>query len=611
MIKLELLAPAKDLEHGQAAINHGADAVYTGAPRFSARKAAGTSLLQIEELARYAHFYRSKVYVALNTILYDHELDEAQKIIKDIYEAGADALIIQDMGILEMELPPIPLFASTQTHNTTPEKVLFLEKAGFKRVILARELSVTQINNIRQHTTVDLESFVHGALCVSYSGQCYMSQSVCQRSGNRGDCSQPCRSSYDLTDASGKIILKNKHLLSLKDLNLSGHLPELIEAGITSFKIEGRLKDMAYVKNIVSHYRKTIDNLIEGRHEYAKASSGVVSFNFMSDPEKTFNRGYTIYNIHERNDKLATIHSQKSVGTKVGEIKKISGNKLFYEGEPLHPGDGVCFFTKENELKGFLVNRFEHGTITPSNMECVHEGAILFRNFNIAFENQLKQSPGNRKIPIDMIFRGDEHQIHLSLNDKEGNQVEVTEQLPGTCANDPEKTALLLKNQLSKLGNSPFLLDILTFDLTTIPFVQTSIINGLRRKATDLLIEKRQSTYARELNETVPNNYPFPEKHPDYRANISNRLAEQFYRRHGVESIEPAYEINKAVKEEIVMETKHCIRYQLDACLKEKTNNLKGELYLKDQNSRYLLRFNCKDCVMQIVKCKPSSRTPS
>jgi putative protease len=251
MTKLELLSPAKDPEHGKAAISHGADAVYTGAPMFSARKAAGTSVSQIKELARFAHQYNARVYVAMNTILFDHELDEAEKMIHEIYEAGADALIIQDMGILEMSLPPIPLFASTQTHNVSSEKVLFLEKAGFRRVILARELTLQQISEIREKTTVELESFVHGALCVSYSGQCYMSQSVCGRSGNRGDCAQPCRSSYNLTDKNGKVLVKDKHLISLKDLNLSQQIPDLINAGITSFKIEGRLKDMSYVINVV------------------------------------------------------------------------------------------------------------------------------------------------------------------------------------------------------------------------------------------------------------------------------------------------------------------------------------------------------------------------
>ena len=603
MVNLELLAPAKDLEHGKAAINHGADAVYIGAPKYSARKAAGTGLTEIEELACYAHLFHAKVYVALNTILFDQELEDAEKLIKKIYETGADALIIQDMGILEMSLPPLPLFASTQTHNTTPEKVLFLEKAGFKRVILARELSIQQIDGIRKTTTVDLESFVHGALCVSYSGQCYMSQSVCGRSGNRGDCAQPCRSAYDLVDAKGKVLVKNKHLISMKDLNLSNEIPDLIKAGITSFKIEGRLKDMSYVKNVISYYRKTIDASLEGNTSYKRSSSGISSYSFKPDPEKTFNRGYTTYNIHGRKEKLSTYHSQKSVGTRVGVINKIAGNKLFYNGDMLSPGDGICFYSKENELKGFNVNRFESGTLISSNTDSVYEGAVLYRNFDILFENQLKQSSGTRKIPIEMTLTGDEHQIYLTAVDVNGNQINITKSLPGIKANNRDMAESSMRKQLDKFGNSPFLLNRLEVNLTEIPFLQVSEVNELRREATEAMINKRYLSFKRELFQIEPNEYPYPQKTLDYRSNISNRLSENFYKRHGAEIQEKAFELNPQVKEEVVMETKHCIRYQLDACLLiNKDNTIKEPLFLKDQMHRYRLKFNCKDCVMQVVK---------
>lgn len=603
MKKLELLAPAKDLEHGKAAINHGADAVYIGAPMFSARKAAGTSLDQIEELRRYAHFFNAKVFVALNTILYDNELEEAEKLIKKIYEAGADALIIQDMGILEMNLPPVPLHASTQTHNTTPEKVAFLEKAGFQRVILARELSIKQIEEIRKQTSVELESFVHGALCVSYSGQCYMSHSVCGRSGNRGECAQPCRSAYNVVDGSGNIVAKNKHLISLKDLNLTKEIPEMIAAGITSFKIEGRLKDMSYIKNIVSHYRKELDAFLEGKTEFGKASSGKLTFTFNPDPEKTFNRGYTTYNIRGREEKLSTYHTQKSVGTKVGKITGIKGNRLQYNGEKLNPGDGICFFTRDNELKGFNVNHFENGAIVPSNTQSVFEGAILYRNFDIHFENELKQSGDNRKIPIEMKITGDPTKIRLQLRDEDGNNVSLEKNSDGIKANNPSQAENMLKAQMSKLGNTPFILKSIEINLEDFPFIPVAQINELRRVLTDLLIQERSKNYKRDEFKLEPNSYPYPQKTLDFRGNVSNLLSGKFYNRHGVQVLEKAYELDNHVANEVLMETKHCIRYQLDACLlTNKGNTLKEPLFLKDQNTRYRLRFNCKDCVMLIMK---------
>lgn len=603
MKKLELLAPAKDLEHGKAAINHGADAVYIGAPMFSARKAAGTSLDQIEELSRYAHLFNAKVFVALNIILYDNELEEAEKLIQQIYEAGVDALIIQDMGILEMNLPPIPLHASTQTHNTTPEKVAFLEKTGFQRVILARELSIRQIEEIRNQTSVELESFIHGALCVSYSGQCYMSQSVCGRSGNRGECAQPCRSAYNLVDDSGNIIIRNKHLISLKDLNLTTEIPEMVAAGVTSFKIEGRLKDMSYIKNIVSHYRIQLDAFLENKTDYCRSSSGKLTFTFDPNPEKTFNRGYTNYNIRGREEKLSTYHTQKSVGTKVGKITGIKGNRLLYTGEKLNPGDGICFFDQDNELKGFNVNRFENEAIIPSNTQSIFAGAILYRNFDIHFENGLKQSVDNRKITIEMKITGNLTNIRLQLRDEDGNSVSLEKNLDGNKANNPSQAESMLKAQLSKTGNTPFILKSIEIGLEDFPFIPIAQINELRRALTDLLIQERSKNYKRDEFKTEPNSYPYPQKTIDFRGNISNHLSEKFYNRHGVQIQEKAYELDRNVANEVLMETKHCIRYQLDACLlTNKGNTLKEPLFLKDQNTRYRLRFNCKDCVMLVMK---------
>jgi putative protease len=605
MIKLELLAPAKDLDHGTAAINHGADAVYIGAPKFSARKAAGTDLHQIETLARYAHLYSARVYVALNTILYDSELEEAQKLITDIYNAGADALIIQDMGILEMNMPPIPLFASTQTHNTTPEKVLFLEKVGFKRIILARELSIDQIKEIHQNTHVELESFVHGALCVSYSGQCYMSHSVCGRSGNRGECAQPCRSAYNLWDANGNMLVKNKHLLSLKDLNLSDSIPELVQAGITSFKIEGRLKDITYIKNITSYYRYSIDSFLNNNSNYQKQSSGKCFFDFTPDPNVTFNRGYTQYNLHGRKEKLSSFHTQKSLGKQVGKIIKLKGNGFIYEGEKLNNGDGICFFSPKNELLGFNVNMVEKDVIFPSNSEGLSEGAILFRNFDINFENSLKKSSGNRRIQVDMLLEGNEKAISLTMKDENGFTSIVTKNLEGIIAENPNKAISMLKSQLEKLGNTPFISNSINFNINPIPFLPVAQINELRREATDELVKERLAKYEKISQEKQVNDYPYPAENLDYKANISNTLAEKFYKRHGVKTFTPAFEIDQNIPEKIVMITKHCIKYQMDACPRYNGKTAINEpLTLKDNNNTYQLKFNCKDCVMYVIKCE-------
>lgn len=603
MIKLELLAPAKDLDHGMAAINHGADAVYIGSPKFSARKAAGTDIDQIENLAKYAHLYSARVYVALNTILYDSELEEAQKLIKQIYEAGADALIIQDMGILELSIPPLPLFASTQTHNYTPEKVLFLEKVGFKRVILARELSLDQIGKIRQSTSVELESFVHGALCVSFSGQCYMSQSVCQRSGNRGDCAQPCRSAYKLIDAKGNTLVRDKHLLSLKDLNLSNEIPDLVRAGITSFKIEGRLKDISYIKNVTAHYRLAIDKFLNNHTGYQKQSSGQCSFDFVPDPQKSFTRGFTTYNLHGRKEKLSSFHTQKAIGKQVGKVLKLKDRGFIYDGEKLNPGDGICFFAANNELTGFYVNKAEGNIIIPSNKVELQEGTALYRNFDLDFENTLKKSATPLKIPVDIKVKANPNELVLTIIDTDGNNSTLRKNLNGDKADNPEKSVETLKSQLAKLGNTPFLLKSFSLDVNTVPFVPVAKINEIRREAIELLISIRMKNYSRETVQTKPNNFPYPEPKLDYRANVSNKLSQKFYARHGVGSVEPAFELTPETADRVVMVTKHCIRYQMDACPRyNNKQQLNEPLFLKDNNQTYQLKFNCKECVMEIVK---------
>ncbi len=421
MRSVELLSPAKNLECGLAAINHGADAIYIGAPKFSARNKASCPIEDIETLTKYAHRYRAKVFVALNTILTDQQLPIAEKIIKQLYEAGADALIIQDMGILKLDLPPIALHASTQTDNRTLEKVQFLEKAGFSRVVLARELLLNDIRAISSGTTVELEAFVHGALCVSYSGQCYISQAMCGRSANRGECAQFCRLPYDLIDGNNNILLKNKHLLSLKDMNLSDHLEEMMDAGIVSFKIEGRLKEAEYVKNITAYYRKKIDAILERRPGYIKASSGKTKFFFKPEPSKSFNRGFTDYFLNKRQRDIIQLATPKSLGEKLGTVKNSKRNFFELTGsKKVNNGDGLCFIDKQGGLQGFRVNKSENNYIHPSEPVTIPTGTILFRNYNAEFEKTLKQKTSERKIAIDIQLTETTDGISIHMVDEDG-----------------------------------------------------------------------------------------------------------------------------------------------------------------------------------------------
>lgn len=605
MTTLELLAPAKDLEFGKAAIDHGADAVYIGAPSFSARKAAGNSIQEIEKLINFAHFFDARVYVALNTMLFDHELEEAERIIRQVYNAGADALIIQDMGILEMDLPPLALHASTQTHNASPEKVKFLEKTGFQRVILARELSLQEISAIRHTTHVELEAFVHGALCVSYSGQCYMSQAICQRSGNRGVCSQPCRSTYDLTDKDGKVIVKNKHLLSLKDLNLSDQLEDLVNAGVTSFKIEGRLKDISYIKNITALYRQRLDTFLENKPDYRKSSSGKSMVLFAPDARRTFNRGYTSYHLKGRTEKMASFLTQKSIGTYVGKVLKLGISHFQYAGEDLTNGDGICFFNKNGELAGFNVSGIKGNFITPSSMEELYAGAELYRNLDFTFENQLKKSENLRRIGIHMEFGEIPEGFYISIRDEAQITSRYEINAPKSKAEKPENARLNTKTQLTKLGDTQFYLLSFTDKLSEPYFLSLSELNLFRRQAVEKHYQTRLSAYERTEAKFTPNAEPCPWSVLDYKGNVANAQAIRFYKRHGVSDIEKAFELLPEVQyaQKEVMTTKHCIRYQLDACPvhQRNGNKLPDPLFLRDNHHTYRLAFDCKNCRMNVI----------
>lgn len=603
-MKLELLSPAKNLEFGREAINHGADALYIGAPAFGARAAATNTLEDIDALVSYAHLYGSKVFVTVNTLLFDNEIEAAVRMIHQLYNIGVDALLIQDMGLLECDLPPIELHASTQCHNASVDRIKFLEQAGFKRVVLARETSLEQMREIRQATHLDLEAFVHGALCVSYSGQCYMSQYLNQRSGNRGCCSQPCRSTYDLYNGDGKLLSKEKHLLSLRDFNASQQLRSMIDAGIMSFKIEGRLKDLSYVKNITAYYRQLIDSMMEG---HKKSSSGSCTYTFTPDPERTFNRGYTDYFLRERKP-MASFATQKSIGKKIGEVTSTSSSSLSISGtEPLATGDGLCYFNGDGKLQGFLVNGVQRRTITPNRMPEIRIGTTIWRNNDQLFEKQMQGHTAERKINIEMLFSSDKTGFSLILKDEDGLSVMQNLEAEHIDSNNPLLNSNTIVKQLSKLGNTPFSASLVTDNTEGRYFIPSSTLNELRRTAVEKLKEYRISHFRPKDCSRIDQGLPYPSSTLDYRANVINNKAENFYKRHGVSKIERGLELTENYDGKALMTTKYCLRYELGCCLQNKSRNRpqlniapSDTLILRNNNRRFRLEFDCHQCLMRI-----------
>jgi putative protease len=604
-MKLELLAPAKNLEYGCEAINHGADALYIGAPAFGARAAATNTLEDIESLVKYAHLYGSKVFVTVNTLLFDNEIDEAVKMIHQLYNIGVDALLIQDMGLLECDLPPIELHASTQCHNASVERIKFLEQVGFRRVVLARETSLEQMREIRQATTLDLEGFVHGALCVSYSGQCYMSQYLNGRSGNRGCCSQPCRSTYDLYNGDGRLLIKEKHLLSLRDFNASQQLRSMIDAGISSFKIEGRLKDLSYVKNVTAYYRQLLDNMMKGDE---KASSGHCSYTFLPDLERTFNRGYTDYFLRERQP-MANFATQKSLGKHIGKVTSTGRNQLVVSGtEPLTNGDGLCYCDADGRLQGFLVNGVQGRTITPNQMPNIEVGTDLWRNNDQLFEKTLQSKSAERKISVEMHFDTTPEGFALTVTDEESLCVihHIAAEHQETRNSGGENPIV---KQLSKLGNTPFVATKVIDETQGRYFLPAGILNQLRREAVEQLIDLRIRHHHPADSPRTDSGTPYLASTLDYRANVINDKAEAFYKRHGVNEIERGLEQTEDYDGKALMTTKYCLRYELGCCLKGKSKGTPkvdikptDELILRNNDRRFRLEFDCKECLMRIYK---------
>ncbi len=603
MKRIELLSPAKDLETGIAAINCGADAVYLGAAHFGAREAAGNPIADVERLIQYAHKYWARVYVVVNTLLYDEELDEAQRLIGQIYQAGADALIIQDAGLLELDLPPIPLFASTQMHNHTPERVAFLEQVGFQRAILARELSLPQIHEIRAKTSIELETFIHGALCVSYSGQCYLSYAIGGRSGNRGQCAQPCRRPYKLLGPEGQVVSNRRYLLSLHDLNLSASLDELVDAGVCSFKIEGRLKDKTYVMNVVAHYRKLLDAVLNER-AMRPTASGTIHLDFEPDPNKTFNRGYSSYFLYDRGADIAANDTPKSVGEPLGMVVSADRGSFTLEpsSPPLQPGDGICFLDANRELTGTTINRVVDHSIFPENMEHLKPGVQVFRNHDHAFTDVLVKSQSVRKIGVEMRLAAAANGLSLTVFDEDGIQANAIREIELQTALQTAKAQETILRQLQKLGETDFRCTGVEIFLDPLPFIPVSVLNDLRRTVIDRLVQARQIHRPQPSGGARQNTVPYPQDRLTFEGNVLNHKAREFYTRHGVKTIEPAAESGLDLRGRKVMTTKYCLRYQLGACPRQKpTVKLPEPLHLvDDQGVEYPLRFNCSECVMEV-----------
>ncbi len=613
--KIELLSPAKNLEVGMAAVNHGADAVYIGGPGFGAREKASNSIEDIEKLCRHAAIFNAKVYVTLNTLLFDNELEQARKIAWDCYNAGVDALIVQDMALLMMDMPPIGLHASTQCHNITAEKVKFLEDIGFKQVVLARELSINEIKEIRSKTTVPLEFFVHGALCVSYSGQCYLSHVIGHRSANRGACAQPCRLKWNLEDENNNTLITNRHLLSLRDMNNSENIEELIDAGITSFKIEGRLKNADYVKNTTAYYRRVIDKVIERRPDLEPASRGVSTPSFEPNPEKSFSRGFTDYFAHGRQKNIDAPFTPKSMGEYIGEIRKIDGKRLtvkLKDGVVLHNGDGLCFLDESNGLQGFNVNGVEGGAIlvssalSPSRPKRIKErrreedSSKLYRNFDIFWQRSVDTSNGNRKIAVKLqaVDTLEGLRLSASVDDDIGASVEIK------CQKDPaknsEKAFESIRAKLSQWGDTKFTVESIDIDFKEVYFIPNSVLGDMKRQLIVKLEETLMEHHRVEPCRNASQQADFPTKTLSYSGNVVNSLSRKFYENHGVAHIDDGLEKTMPEGEIVLMTTKHCIRYANGMCAKE-TGKPATPLFISNEHGRFRLDFDCKKCCMKVV----------
>jgi putative protease len=637
---LELLSPARDADIGIEAVNHGADAVYIGGPGFGARDKAANPVTEIARLVAHAHRFHARVFVPMNTILREDELEPARRLAWQLHEAGVDALIVQDMGLLEIDLPPIQLHASTQTDIRTPAKARFLQDVGFSQMVLARELDLQQIRAISSVVGDSvLEFFIHGALCVAYSGQCFISHAHTGRSANRGNCSQECRLPYTVTDQAGGIVAHDQHVLSLKDNDQSANLEALIDAGVRSFKIEGRYKDMATIKNVTAHYRQLLDAILDRRPELARASSGRCRHTFTPQPEQGFNRGGTDYFVNGRKADIGTFDTPKHAGTTLGQVVAVTPDRFELQTDDalatLHNGDSLTWRDLQGELQGVQVNTCEplgqsrwrvepnlemrplaHGT---ADLKDLRRGTRLFRNRDMAWERLLARPSAERRIGVEVIlapwYRDPESPgsppagLELALIDEEGYAGTARIERPFEPARDPARAESTLRESLGRLGNTDYEARGINLALDVLWFVPVSALNGLRREAVVALDAARLSGFAPlPRARAVEPPVPYPEDTLSYLANVYNGRAAEFYARHGVKLIDAAYESHQEPGEVSLMITKHCVRFSLSLCPKQAKGvtgvqgTVRAEpLVLQHGEERLTLRFDCKPCEMHVV----------
>ena len=613
---IELLAPAKNAETGIEAIKHGADAVYIGAPKFGARSSASNTVEEIELLVKFAHQYRAKIYVTINTILYDSELAEAEALIHELYKIGVDAIIVQDTSIFKLNLPPIAIHSSTQAENSSLDKVKFWESIGCEQVVLARELSIEQIKNIHENTSVRLEAFVHGALCVSYSGKCYVSQALTGRSANRGECAQICRLQFDLQDREGHSFGK-KHWLSLKDFNASSHVGEMIDAGVRSFKIEGRLKDITYVKNITAYYRQKIDEALKSRPNFKKQSIGECTYTFEPNPYKSFNRGFTSFFLNGRQNYIFQPVSPKSFGEPIGTVSKVDGKKIWIKTtHTLNNGDGFCFVNSRGDLEGFRANTANGNVITSAESVKISVGDKVYRNSDEAFNKTLGNESAKRKIKIFINVKDNVFAFSLGSASAEvlgtGGELAVSHTYTEPLDKAQKDPSAYISTQLSKLGDSIF--EAENICVNTKYFFPASVLGNIRRILCEELTLNIINLPYSPLVLPQQNDSKFPLVSDSYLNNIANAKATEFYYEHGAKVSARAFEL-EAKDDATLMFCKHCIRLALGACPKQnpsapepvegsefRTTKLNEPLFLIHKNYYLRLHFNCKDCVMEVRK---------
>ena len=602
MRTLELLAPAKDLATARAAIDSGADAVYMGGPRLGARAGATNSIEEIAAAAEYAHLYGARLYMTMNTIVWEHELEEARKIAQQAIDAGVDALIVQDLAYTRMGLRGAELHSSTQMHNTTPEGVEFLGKAGFSRIVLERGLTAEEMRAICKATDAEIEVFIHGAICVCGSGRCYMSRSLSHRSGNRGECSQPCRQRYDLTDAGGKILRKGVHLLSVKDLDLTDHIGELIDMGAVSFKIEGRLKDEAYVRNITAHYSQILDREIAKRTGYRRASRGKVALDFTPSPAKTFTRSGGDYIFRGKRPALASFDTPKAMGEPLGKVTKVGRGWFALDKQAsLSSGDGICFIAG-GELIGTNINTTDSGRIFPNRMDSIAQGVQIFRNYDKRFYDTISATRTRRTLTVTLTLTGNSEGITLTTYDECGTTASARSEQTFDAASKPEVALSSMRSSLTKSGGSVFEVERVEIDFEgEVPFIPMGALNALRREVLEQLQATLQTIQPTKNIATEDRSLPYPIKHLRGDHNVVNSLAREFYTDHGVEHIDEGYDALGDLEGVEVMRTPYCIRRECGQCLK-KGSKWAEPLYITHGTERYRLRFDCKECRMFIEK---------